>query len=343
MSLYDRDDPERRKTKPRYWSCQGTWHPKKTVSQAVSEGSLFDRLIERREVKDGKITAGVFIPLPAKLAKQFPNKDEHDDSKPHITVLYIGDITKDQQAKLAYGVKKVAAHIAPFKMTLDTYNEFQNAEGQTIPSMTGHADHPHGLGALHVALWRAAEDAGLPVGHSYGDYVPGKADAAAFKTHATLDYLEPGKGYSGPRPTGSWDVNELEVWGHQVDKIPLGSALTEAKLPPMKFWGISKNLRRDLLDVALGRTIKPALMKELEAMGVVQQGKLTPSGHRTLREEREARSGGVHKESSDFPQRYASPTAPSARTGLGSAPVADPRHALEIAQRVKQKVKREWR
>lgn len=64
-----RDDPARRKnfrarhncdspgpkTKARYWSCQGTWHPKKSVSDVV-EGSLYDRIVqEERPERSGAV------------------------------------------------------------------------------------------------------------------------------------------------------------------------------------------------------------------------------------------------------------------------------------------------
>jgi len=191
--------------------------------------SLFDRIAEQRETKDGGITAGVFIPLPKSLAKQFPNKDEFDDSDPHVTMLYVGDVTPEQQARLTYEVAKIAAYIKPFQMDMGSYGEFQNPEGQTIAHMAPTASHPHGLSALHVALWRAADAAGVPVSHRYGDYVAGLPDAAAFKSHATLAYMPAGETYKGPKPAGAWTCTELEVWGHQKDKIQLGSALTEER------------------------------------------------------------------------------------------------------------------
>lgn len=191
---------------------------------------------EDKEVdKQGSVTAGVFIPLPKKLAQQFPDKSHEDDSVPHVTVLYIGDITPEQQRKLVYAVRKVTAYIKPFDIKLDKYGEFRNKDKQLIPHMIPTATHPHGLSALHVALWRAIEDAGIPVGHSYGNYVSGKPDAAAFKSHATLDYLPPeATKYDGPKPTGEWTVNELEVWGHNKSKVPLGGVSESRKAEALR-------------------------------------------------------------------------------------------------------------
>jgi 2'-5' RNA ligase len=204
------------------------------VGMILDERDLGLAVTERREVKDGKITAGVFLPLPQRLAKDFPDKSHEDDSVPHITLLYVGDITPEQQRKLVRSVKSVLAYVRPFTMNLNTYDEFANKHGQTIPNMTGTSDHPHGLGALHVALWRAIENAGVPVAHTYGEYDPGKPDAGSFKVHATLNYLEPGEAYKGPKPTGSWKVNEVEVWGHEKDKAPLGVRLSEDKAEALR-------------------------------------------------------------------------------------------------------------
>lgn len=191
--------------------------------------NLHERIVEKD--KDGKITAGVFLPIPKAIARHFPNKAHEDDSAPHITLLFVGDITAEQQKKLVYRVKKVMRYVKPFRVDMGEYGEFHNAKGQKIPHMKPTATHPHGLAALHVALWRAAEDAGIPIAHNYahayGDQPPGKADATAFKSHATLDYLDGDGDYTGPKPTGSWDVDEVEVWGHDKVKIPLGGSVTE--------------------------------------------------------------------------------------------------------------------
>ncbi len=216
---------------------------------------------EAREVdKDGKITAGIFLPLPKKLAQQFPDKSHEDDSVPHITVLYVGNITLDQQRKLVYAVRKMAAYIRPFEIKLDKYDEFHNADGQLVPHMVPTATHPHGLSALHVALWRAVEDAGIPVGHNYGDYTSGKPDAAAFKSHATLDYLPPeATKYDGPKPTGEWTVSELEVWGHDKSKIPLGGT-TESR----KAQSLRESLARKRVQELASNPIVEGLMESLD-------------------------------------------------------------------------------
>jgi len=51
----------------------------------------------KKNIKDKSI--GLFAPLPSQLAKQFPSLGEHDNSKPHITVLYIGKNVKELKGK----------------------------------------------------------------------------------------------------------------------------------------------------------------------------------------------------------------------------------------------------
>lgn len=196
-------------------------------------------LAEEREVDaDGKVTAGVFIPVPYDLARQFPRKDEHDDSVPHFTVLYVGDITPEQQENLVSAVYAVAQRWQPFWMRMNQYGEFTNPEGQTIAHMIGDARVRYrspagvvtrGLEALHAELFMAAEIAGVPVAHRYGveSDVPLDARPILFKSHATLAYLEPGETYSGPMPKGTWLVDELEVWGHEKIRVPLGRIVVD--------------------------------------------------------------------------------------------------------------------
>lgn len=184
---------------------------------------------------NGKITAGVFLPVPGNLALQFPDKAEHDDSHPHFTLLYVGDVCPAGFKLLVEGVRSVAKRIMPFTMVMKRYSEFTNPEGQTIPHMTGEAqihfaDSAHrmvvpsfGLGYLHAMLHGAVTSRGVEVAHRYGPESPPAPSAAHFKAHATLQYLEPGQLYVGPKPTGQWRVTHLEVWGWDTIKIPLGS------------------------------------------------------------------------------------------------------------------------
>jgi len=186
---------------------------------------LPERVTEEAELgADGNTTCGVFIPVPFNLARLFPDKSEHDDSVPHYTLLFAGDLSPDQYSVLMEVVRIVAREYEPFAMTMTGYHEFVNVDGQTI----AHMGATPNLGVLHADLRRAAERAGLPIAHTYG---PGEDDrpyADQFKTHATLAYVDEGEPpYDGPKPTGTWRVTELEVWGHEKYRVPLGKTTAD--------------------------------------------------------------------------------------------------------------------
>lgn len=211
--------------------------------------SLFERVsttpivTERTEVdaKTGKVTAGVFIPLPYNLAKQFPPKPkEEDDSAPHVTLLYVGDVTAEEMTKVVSAVREVAKDWPPFRMDVSTYGEFKNDKEQTIahmaPTATIRVKGPQGvyyrsLGELHADLYAGIEGCGVKIAHKYGHVkaAPSFAKRAeTFKSHTTLAYQNKGDGpYTGAKPTGSFQVNDIEVWGWEVYKIPLGNTTAD--------------------------------------------------------------------------------------------------------------------
>jgi len=186
---------------------------------------------ERADQGTGALTAGVFIPLPDTLARYFPKKPE-DDSVPHVTMLFVGPVTPDEMTKLVKAVQEVATRWPPFRMDVAAYGEFVNAEGQTIAHMIPSAaiclssidDIHRGLADLHADLYAEVEAAGVPIKHTYGDAEGDDyhSRVAAFKSHATLAYMDPGVAYTGPKPTGSFYVTELEVWGQEKYRVPLG-------------------------------------------------------------------------------------------------------------------------
>ena len=175
--------------------------------------------------------SGVFIPLPDTLARYFPKKAE-DTSVPHLTLLFVGEITPEDEKKLVEVVRSVADRWPPFRADVVGYGEFENKDGATIAHMIPSASIClssangvfRGLADLHADLYAALDDAGLDAQHNYkgekfGDYGD---RVAAYKPHVTLDYVPAGGKYTGPKPTGSWQVTEIEVWGHEKYRIPLG-------------------------------------------------------------------------------------------------------------------------
>lgn len=174
---------------------------------------------EEREADADGVACGVFLPVPYNLARLFPDKGEHDKSVPHYTLLFAGNLTVAEYAKLVQAVQAVGRAYEPFTLTMSGYHEFTNNDGQTIP----HMGALQNLGRLHAALRVTAEVEDIPIAHTYGPEEDSRPYADQFKTHATLDYIDKGEPpYSGPKPTGSWTVTELEVWGHEKYRVPLG-------------------------------------------------------------------------------------------------------------------------
>lgn len=168
---------------------------------------------------------GVFIPLPYNLAKEFPDKSTHDSSAPHFTILYVGECSPDAFKILCKIVSDVARKLKPFQIDLSNYSEFTSAKGLKIAHMEPGLLGQMRLAMLHGLLRRAIEQFGkeIEIKHIYG--VKGKTGApyeAQFLSHATLAYLAPEVSYVGPKPTGSWTVNEIECWGYEKLRFPLG-------------------------------------------------------------------------------------------------------------------------
>jgi len=191
------------------------------LKQKVSEMGLQSE--ERETNPDGSISCGVFIPLPYSLAKDFPDKSHEDDSPPHFTILYVGDCSPSDFQKLVKCVCEVSEKLKPFSLDLSHYGEFLNHKKQKIAHMGPGVINRSRLAVIHSLLKRACEQAGVKVDHNYGPMDdPRIPDVVKFKAHATLQYLPAMCPYQGPKPTGSWRVTELEVWGHEKVRCPLG-------------------------------------------------------------------------------------------------------------------------
>jgi len=244
----------------------GVWTP--DLNQFAETLFSKDSINEERELDKNKaLSCGVFIPLPFDLAKDFPDKSEHDDSVPHYTVLYVGDCTPEEYKSLCKVVQGVARGLRPFPMDLASYGEFMNKEGMKISSMGPSLAARFRMAALHGMIRRAVEGLAkdVKVKHTYGPEesktIPYEAQ---FKPHATLAYLPRMMPYTGPKPTGSWRVTELECWGHEKIRIPLGKTIARQPIGltrdpikfnyPMAVPNITTNEKED-------RVIKPTTIK----------------------------------------------------------------------------------
>lgn len=150
---------------------------------------------------------GLFIPLPADLAEQYPieGREGEDDSDPHMTLLYIGDVSEDKFDELISVIKESLQGISSFELSLLPPESFKNKEDQEIiHSPLEIISDDIDLTELHNILRRNIEDANFEV----------KAHKE-FKPHITIEYVNPNEEskFKDIQPTGSWLVDEIEIWG----------------------------------------------------------------------------------------------------------------------------------
>lgn len=150
-------------------------------------------------------SAGVFIVLPKELAKQFPSLGEHDDSNPHVTVLYVGDVPKNKKDLFVETATNILEEQKPFELKLDdkvTYFEpTKHSDNCKIAKISVVSKELH---TLHNKLKKALKEAGIQIDDHFPDYKP----------HVTLEYMEPPKEkFDGDVPSGSWTANSAEIWG----------------------------------------------------------------------------------------------------------------------------------
>ena len=173
------------------------------LRSVVSKKASSNQISKRAENENG---AGVFIALPSDLAKQFKSLGEHDDSKPHITVLYIGkNVPKNKEKTMAEAIEKVLSEQEPFEIKFD--------DKATYFDPTEHSDNckiaklsmiSKGLCALHDKLKKALKEADVEIDDHFPDYKP----------HVTLEYMEPPKDkYEDDIPKGSFIADLAEIWG----------------------------------------------------------------------------------------------------------------------------------
>lgn len=151
--------------------------------------------------KKPKERAGVFLRLPPKIAKLFPPKPE-DESPPHATMLQLGELDSTEFESAVKTLQKIAKKIGEIDVELTDFGEFGNGKGQTIAHMIPRAKGETTFESLHMTLADGMEKAG---------FSPQRMDP--FKPHVTIAYVEEGKTFEGPKPTGTFKLGELELWG----------------------------------------------------------------------------------------------------------------------------------
>lgn len=173
---------------------------------------------------------GIFAVLPEKLAKQFPSLGKHDNSKPHITVLYIGKNVKNSQHELLLQtIERTLKKWMPFVVGLDNKVSYfpasKHSDGCKVAKMKIISDE---LKKLHKELKKSISDVGIKIDDHHPTYTP----------HTTLEYMpSPKEKYDGNIPDGSWLVDSIEVWGcGDNKKIPLQKIISKRAKLPYGWW-----------------------------------------------------------------------------------------------------------
>lgn len=156
---------------------------------------------------------GLFLPLPERLARQYPadGKDGEDTSPPHVTLCYIGDVEAEKVPELEAVLRRICQAIPPLELELLPPRTFQNDEGQTI--LHSRVGCPI-LELVHRSIRSALERRGFNVqAHDQ------------FKPHVTIEYIDPGERskLSHLAPKGRWRADTVGFWVEDDRKnLPLG-------------------------------------------------------------------------------------------------------------------------
>jgi DNA ligase D-like protein (predicted 3'-phosphoesterase) len=198
---------------------------------------------------------GIFAVLPKSLSKQFSSLGEHDNSVPHITLLYIGKNVKNNQHNLLLQtVERILEKWMPFIVEFDNKVSYfpatKHSDGCKVAKIKILSEQ---LKKLHKELKKGLVSVGIDVDDHFENYSP----------HITLEYMEPPKvKYDGKTPEGSWLIDSVEIWGCGKNKtFRLPKVLSKrAKLP--YGWWLSPDGQLYEVDV-FGHTIFVDEHKEL--------------------------------------------------------------------------------
>lgn len=181
-----------------YGTLEQSWGPVLPESKSASE--------------TGKGTgAGVFIPLPEEIAKQFPALSE-DTSKPHVTFLHVGDVTGREEIFEEAVQDFFLEERGPILARLAGVDYFINQLSRVAYSRVHFSTD---MGAMRDRLASKLEDIGFKIENKF---------PLAYLPHVTLEYMENLHGrWAGPVPVGEWHFHAVEVWGlPKLIEIPLG-------------------------------------------------------------------------------------------------------------------------
>lgn len=195
----------------------------RTGSQQVAwrHGKILDRPTivtardleaRKKENKEDGESVGIFLRVPEGLAERWPTERGGDnDSPPHFTLLFVGEVPGERQQELMKLVEDVARDHPPFPVKLangvEWFTSFdEDLENREIAHKAPDGPSTDLMESLHNDLKRALEENDFEIRHYPG----------GFKAHSTLRYC-PTREYDGEVPEGGWTADEIEVWGWEED------------------------------------------------------------------------------------------------------------------------------
>ena len=148
---------------------------------------------------------GLFIPLPPELGNQFPSLAPKDKSPPHATFLFVGDVPPGREGEFLTVVRGAFAGSGlrpPVRATLDRPEYFNSPNDGRVAVLRVLFNQD--MARFRNRVLRALQAADFPIKDSF-PYV--------YRPHVTLGYLGDGEDFTGKVPSGSWEFDQIEVWG----------------------------------------------------------------------------------------------------------------------------------
>jgi 2'-5' RNA ligase len=175
---------------------------------AVSYPALFERMRRTAQTEERKLF--VSVPVAPELAQMWPAERGGDDkSPPHFTVLYVGEVTPEEEEKAVVATNLVADETPPFEIVLNEgVDWFENHKNESIAHKTVNVEAQAHMEALHEKLLAKLQEA---LGREIEVKFP------EFKTHSTLQYCD-GREYDGPVPEGSFVADSVTISGRHLDR-----------------------------------------------------------------------------------------------------------------------------
>jgi 2'-5' RNA ligase len=177
----------------------------------LHDGTVIESLCKEASMKIASFRkeaghGGIFIRVPSHLAHQFPYK-EADTSPPHVTICVFNDDYRHRSHELISIVKACAEVTPEFTLAFNGTSCFRTPRNVVVFSRI---DASPVLQKMFELITSVLTLKGF-------DWV----DHGKFTPHTTLEYRSPGESpvWYGFPPTGSWDVDALEIWGIAPDPV----------------------------------------------------------------------------------------------------------------------------